>query len=654
MTRPAFLRRTFHGVLALLVIPALLPGALDAQTAKRYRNFQASVYTREQEVAQMGDPAWLEPRWANIQSQVKVSKIYLETHRDHTLVDEATLQRAIAFFKARGVQVAGGITFTISEPNRFETFCYSNPEHRAWVKKVVEFTAQHFDELILDDFFFTSCKSDLEIKAKGSRSWTHYRLDLMKNAARDLVIGPAKAKNPHIKVVIKYPNWYEHFQGLGFNLEAEPAMFDGIYTGTETRDAVRSAQHLQPYLGYQIFRYFDNLRPGHNGGGWVDTGGAMTVDRYAEQLWLTLFAKAPEMTLFDFRQLQTPIAERLRGPWHDRRTSFDFDGMMSAYQQRTGATAQPPTFALPAGIALDQVDRFLQELGKPIGVKGYRPFHATGEDFLHNYLGMAGIPIDLRPEFPEDADTVLLTQSAAHDPKIVDKIERHLRKGKNVVITSGLLQALQAPDENAAHGNNAGSHGIERIAEIRNTGRKALVREFQTSGFGPLVSIPEPILIPQIGYLTNDSWELVSALAGPNGWPLLHDADYGGGHLYVLTIPDNFADLYRLPAPVLNAIRRVVTKDLPVRVDGPANVALFVYDNDTFIVESFLDEPVDVQLVLRQAGEGLKDIQSGEYLTGQVVPQGTGLRADPDGGKHRYTLTLEPHSFRVFRAGAER
>jgi hypothetical protein len=44
--------------------------------------------------------------------------------------------------------------------------------------------------------------------------------------------------NPKVKVVVKFPNWYEHFQGLGFNLKDEPKIFDGIYTGTETRDAV--------------------------------------------------------------------------------------------------------------------------------------------------------------------------------------------------------------------------------------------------------------------------------------------------------------------------------------------------------------------------------------------------------------------------------
>ena len=101
-------------------------------------------------------------------------------------------------------------------------------------------------------------------------SWTDYRLKLMTDAARDLIINPAKAVNPKVKVIIKYPNWYEHFQGLGFNLETEPNMFDGIYTGTETRDPVYSDQHLQQYESYLIIRYFNNIAPGRNGGGWVD------------------------------------------------------------------------------------------------------------------------------------------------------------------------------------------------------------------------------------------------------------------------------------------------------------------------------------------------------------------------------------------------
>ena len=113
----------------------------------------------------------------------------------------------------------------------------------------------------------------------------------MKDAARKLVVGPAKAVNPKVKMVIKYPNWYEHFQGCGFNLEAQPKIFDGIYTGTETRDPVYTDQHLQQYESYLVYRYFENIKPGGNGGGWVDTGAMRYMDRYAEQLWLTLFSR---------------------------------------------------------------------------------------------------------------------------------------------------------------------------------------------------------------------------------------------------------------------------------------------------------------------------------------------------------------------------
>ena len=129
----------------------------------------------------------------------------------------------------------------------------------------------------------------------------------MTEAAKTLIMGPAKAVNLKVKVIVKFPNWYEHFQGLGFSLDKEPSIFDGIYTGTETRDANSSAQHLQPYLGYNIIRYYENIAPGKNGGGWVDPFGSNYSDRYAEQLWLKLFAKAREQTLFDFRSLIRPI-----------------------------------------------------------------------------------------------------------------------------------------------------------------------------------------------------------------------------------------------------------------------------------------------------------------------------------------------------------
>ncbi|HEY4935619.1 MAG TPA: hypothetical protein VII44_03515, partial [Puia sp.] len=430
--------------------------------SQQYKNFKVSVYCRAYEVAKMKDTSgYLKPIWNEISRQLKVDKIYLETHRDLLIVDQGTLDIAKKFFKDRNIEIAGGITFTISEPNRFQTFCYSNPDDRKKVKEIAEFSAKNFNEVILDDFFFTDCKDDGAIQQKGRRSWTQYRLELMTEAAKQLVVGPAKMVNPKVKMVIKFPNWYEHFQGLGFNLDQEPAIFDGIYTGTETRDALRSAQHLQPYLGYNIFRYYSNIKPGGNGGGWVDPGGMSTLDRYAEQLWITLFAKAPEITLFDFKQLQRVILTTDRAPWQGEKTSFNFEEMMQPVNLDGGTPSKPSTIARAAGYTFESVDYFLGKLGNPVGIKSYRPYNAVGEDFLQNYLGMAGLPMDQQPVYPENDSLILLTAEAAFDSDIVNKIKGSLVQGKSVVITSGLLKALQ-------------DRGIEDIAEIRYTDRKAL------------------------------------------------------------------------------------------------------------------------------------------------------------------------------------
>ena len=220
------MRKTFFLRIAAILLPLLM--AVPATAA--HKNFKVSVYVRAYEVQKMKDPAWLESTWKIISDQLDVDKIYLETHRDLLIVDDETLEQAKAFFLKRGIEVAGGITYTINEANDFETFSYSDPKDREMVRRIAEHTAKHFDEFILDDFFFTSSKKDVQIEAKGDRSWTEYRLELLKEAGKTLVVDPAKAVNPKVKVIIKYPNWYDHFQGLGFSLEDGPKIFDGVWT----------------------------------------------------------------------------------------------------------------------------------------------------------------------------------------------------------------------------------------------------------------------------------------------------------------------------------------------------------------------------------------------------------------------------------------
>lgn len=618
------------GLLSFLLLCSSLAGQ------SKYGNFKVSVYTRAYEVEKMKDLEWLDSTWNIIASQVKVDKIYLETHRDLLIVPESTIIQAKKYFEDRGIEVGGGITYTVNESNNFETFCYSNPEHRIKVREIAEHTAKFFDDFILDDFFFTNCKCDLCIKAKGKMSWTEYRTKLLAEAGESLVIKPAKKINPNVKVIIKYPNWYDHFQGLGFDLEHGPQLFDGMWTGTETRDPSGN-QHLQAYLGYNIVRYFDNLRPGYNLGGWVDSGGSnMGMDRYAEQLWITLFAKAPEVTLFAYNQL---IGVRLRDThktaWQGMGTSFDWEEMMEPIVV-DGKTVQATTLARAAGITFEKVDKFMGELGNPVGIQSYKPYNSIGEDFLPNYLGMIALPMDMRPEFPVGQRVVLLTEQAKYDKELLKKIQAQLQGGGDVVITTGLLKAV--PDI------------IAQIAELRCTDLKALVNDFGRYGVSD-----KDIIIPQVQYLTNDAWELASAgrplTGGVSGYPMLTRAAYSKGNLYVLTIPDNMGDMYDLPEGILNAWRQVLCKGMGVRIEGPSNISLYLYDNGTFIVESFLDEPVTINVLTDQSTVKLRDLVDGSVINvnkpldppvsvmfrGAVAPTNT------------YKVTIMPHSYRAFR-----
>lgn len=602
--------------------------------AKAYESFKVSIYVRAYEVDKMKDIHWLDSTWNVISQQLEVDKIYLETHRDLLVVEDATLEQAKKFFHDRGIETAGGITYTINEANSFETFCYSNPEHRKMVQKIAEHTAKHFDEFILDDFFFTSCKSDIEIKAKGMQSWTDYRLKLMTEAGRDLVLKPAKKVNPQVKVIIKYPNWYDHFQGLGFNLEEGSQLFDGVWTGTETRDPAGN-QHLQNYLSYNIIRYFDNLRPGYNGGGWVDVGGLnMGMDRYAEQLHLTMLAKAPEIILFAYHQLlNVKLSPKYRTPWQGMGTSFNYDEVTAPIRLEDGSLVEPTTMARIAGVVLKQTDKLIHKLGNPVGIKSYKPFHAAGDDFLQNYLGMIGLPMDMRPVFPEDQQVVLLTAQAAQDTEIMAKIKRQLQSGRDVVVTSSLLKAI--PEK------------LAEVAELRCTDLKALVNDFGRYG-----QSGRDLLIPQVQYYTNDAWEMVSAgrplTGGVSGYPILLRAPYATGNLYVLTIPDDMGNLYDFPANALNEIRRIMSKDIGVCLEAPSKVGLFVYDNKTLVVENFNDEPVEVRIVTGDKVMKLESLEDGTVLS--PLPAGPVIQTRrPVTPKNSFRLLLLPHSYKAFR-----
>lgn len=638
---------------------AAAPTGPNGEAPNQYKSFAVTVYCvvgtlvpsgggRGRGAVGVGDApdlTQLEATWKTVSEQLKIDKVYIETVRDQNEMPENYIEPLKKFFTDRRVRVAGGMTLAQNNSGQYTTYNYSRDADRATVKRLSEMTARHFDEIILDDFFFYNTKTDSDISAKGDRSWTEFRVATMQDVAKNFVVEPAHAVNPKVKMVVKYPNWYEHFQANGYDLDKEPFIFDGVYTGTETRDPVRTEQHLQPYQSYQLFRYLENIRPGGNGGGWVDLGQYNVADRYAEQLWDTVFAKAPEMMLFNWSNLTSPIRQGNR-PWASKMTSFNWEELVRQAagdpppRSRGGApegVGPTPSVARTASYALTMADKVVYQLGTPIGIKSYRPPHGTGEDFLHNYLGMVGLPIDLYPTYPAEAPLVLLTEDARADKDILAKIKASLMAGHNVVVTSGFVRSM--------------GKQFRDLAEVELTGAHIPVTSFHGVNGNPLAGseIAKPILFPEISFITNDAWYVLAGVAGGNGYPILISDKYSRGTLYVLTIPDAFTDLYNMPAAALGVIRNTLCQGLPVALTGatPAYVSLFEYDNGTFIVQNFGDEDKAVSVGVAGASS-LKNMLTNQVLSGTApVVGGRGFGGGPQVGPQRttFTLTVPAHSW---------
>ena len=371
-------------------------------------------------------------------------------------------------------------------------------------------------------------------------------------------------------------------------------------------------------------------------GGWVDTGGASYPDLFAEQLWLTLLAKAPEITLFNLGSMGGAFRDVQRA-WENDNPTLNMAELKAESKARG---VDRPTWGRIAQYAYDKIDPLLGKLGTPVGIKAYKPFHAVGEEFLHNYFGMMGLPVEIVSKFPEYSDgtkLVVLTECASHDTDILDKMKAFMQKGGEIIVTSGFYRAMQ-------------DKGVRNIFEMYATDRKADIDTVIVStgrGSGKMMTADVKIKIPVFTYMTNDSWEDITTLDYENGWPLLQYSVYSKGDIFVWVIPDNFSHLYALPSNALNRYRAVASVDTQVFIQGPSQVALFTYDNDTFVVHSFHDTPVDINAVVHGT-KGITDLTTGEVISG------TQEMSEKIYGRERFDastcpVSIPPHSFRAFR-----
>ncbi|HEY4115074.1 MAG TPA: hypothetical protein VGM17_13550, partial [Rhizomicrobium sp.] len=215
-------------------------------------------------------------------------------------------------------------------------------------------------------------------------------------------------------------------------------------------------------------------------------------------------------------------------------------------------------------------------------------------------------------------------------------------------ITSGLLRALQ-------------DKGLQDIVEWQDTGRVVSVHDF-INGFGagagqslndPAQDNP-PILFPEVHFYTNDSWPVIRGAASAKGFPIVLMNRYSNGAIYLLNIPENIGDLYNLPQGVIAQMKRYIQQDFPVRVESAPHVALFAYDNNAFVVESFRPDETSAMIFVATDGTQLRNLMTGNVVTAATEPPPTpGERATADRGlasppHTNFSVTIEPHSFLVF------
>ncbi len=531
-----------------------------------FNNFKVTVYCVSS-ILQNMDLDTLEKQYDFIEKYVGLDKVYLEPYRGPHWVEKDKIREITKFFRDRNVEVSGGLTTVVpdlsdedKEKQRlFGTFCYTNPGMREHVKKVSEYCAELFDEVILDDFYFTNCTCEECLKAKEDRSWVDFRRDLMKDVSENLIVGPAKKINPNIKMIIKFPNWRESYHATGYRPDVEKDIFDRVYTGTETRASAYQDQHLPTYLSYSLVRWMDDASEGRNQGTWFDTYQCWPIDDYLEQGYLSAFARPEEITLFQWTDL---------------------------YENK---------LVTPLGLQLSRIDRMLDKTGKPVGIPAYIPYASQGENHIEDFLGMQGIALYPTTVFPKDG-SVLVTESSLYDREIFVKLREFMISGGKVFVTPGFM--AKAPEDE-----------WREISSAYLTGRKLNVtRYYVTDDPAGYLEDVKPVLFADIQHSNNLSWSLLNGGAGEYHSTLFLKDTYGKGRMFLINIPENPSDLSKIPGWAMDAVKQEFNYG-GIYVTAP-NVSVFHYDNDTFILYAHVtDHAHPVTATIHIQDENVKLIQ---------------------------------------------
>jgi hypothetical protein len=359
-----------------------------------------------------------------------VTKAYVETFRDGYQAERAALQNAKQTLSNAGLIVSGCVTPTEvgKLSNGWKSIaCYTDEPTQEKIQAIFEYAAGLFDEIMIDDFWFTDCtcpECDAARRAKivtignhtfpvNSDSWEDYHCELMVRMSQERILGPAKRVNPKARLIIKYPQWYDNFHERGYEVLRETTDFDRIWVGTETRNYNnRRWGSTPPYEGFFIMRWLGGIGGSKCGGGWFDPFGT-TEATYIEQARQTILGGERESMLFCYGALQHDT-----GPKNVEALRANLPELLTVAKQ----------------VSTRQI----------IGIAAYKPAnsHPKKESRVFDFVGMMGLPLVPCHEFPSRAAAGFFSIHALKDPDLVAKLSGFIKAGKPTLITDGLAEAL--------------------------------------------------------------------------------------------------------------------------------------------------------------------------------------------------------------------
>jgi len=518
-----------------------------------------------------------------------ITSVYIEVYRSGMVVPNELLKSVTTFFKSNGFEVIGGIAtvpggkFGKAQEGRLGWFNWENKKTREDLEHLMDSIAPIFDAFIVDDFLCTADTSLESKSAKKDLSWTQYRQNLLVDFSEKHLIGPAKKANPNIRMIIKYPQWYDRYHLFGYDVARQPEQYDEVAIGTETRNQyTKRFGFVQPYEGFVNYRWMSSLSGNKMRAAWFDHIECGEHD-FIDQAYQSVLAGAKELILFNYFNF-------IEGHPGQHRLRYEFHHLAD----------------LSATIAKHPVH----------GPAGYKPAssEAGGDMYIMDYVGMMGIPLVPFSQFPDKAETIFLPTQSAADTNILEKIKKSINKGYKVIMTSGFL--VHAKDGKQL----AEMAGIEW--PINHT--PLLTHSIIVNG-----QLTQMDSVLQLGARVKTTNAINDLETSVDNQPIPYLSHNPASNIYVWNV-HTFSDedfkavgevllcpnplgLLEIPQTWVNKLRKVFIGEKGILSDAPSRVTIQPFGDGDIMMQNYNLQPDSVILDLKNAG-GYLDVFSGKKM----------------------------------------